>query len=88
MKKEKSISVALQGGGSHGAFTYGVLSRLVEDPNLNIDGISGTSSGAVNGCLLCQGLSEGQTKREALKRLDAFWSDLGDPVTTSSSHRS
>lgn len=78
MLKEKSISIALQGGGSHGAFTYGVLSRLAEDPRLSIDGISGTSSGAVNGCLLCDGLSADKTKDSATAGLDAFWKDLGE----------
>jgi NTE family protein len=77
MSREKSISVALQGGGSHGAFTYGVLSRLAEDPRLRIDAISGTSSGAVNGCLLCDGLSGGNDGARAVERMDAFWDDLG-----------
>jgi len=77
MSREKSISVALQGGGSHGAFTYGVLSRLAEDSRLRINAISGTSSGAVNGCLLCDGLSGGNDGTRAVERLDAFWDDLG-----------
>lgn len=74
----KSISIALQGGGSHGAFTYGVLSRLSEESTLRIDGISGTSSGAINGCLLCEGLAGGNHGRRVIERLDAFWSDLGE----------
>ncbi len=45
----KHISLALQGGGSHGAFTWGVMHRLISDPRLYIDGISGTSAGAMNG---------------------------------------
>ena len=42
------VDFALQGGGSHGAFTWGVLDRLLEEPWLKIDGISGTSAGAMN----------------------------------------
>ena len=42
------IDLALQGGGAHGAFTWGVLDRLLEDERLQIDGISGTSAGALN----------------------------------------
>jgi NTE family protein len=42
------IDLALQGGGAHGAFTWGVLDRLLEEPWLHIDGISGTSAGAMN----------------------------------------
>ncbi len=77
MSKEIPISIALQGGGSHGAFTYGVLHRLLQEPELKIDGISGTSSGAVNGCLLSDGLSESTSNETAIKRLDDFWCDLG-----------
>ena len=45
---ETRISLALQGGGAHGAFTWGVLDRLLDEPDLAIDGISGTSAGAIN----------------------------------------
>jgi NTE family protein len=46
------VDLALQGGGSHGAFTWGVLDRLLEEPWLGIDGISGTSAGAMNAAVL------------------------------------
>ena len=46
--RPKRINLALQGGGSHGAFTWGVLDRLLEDERLEIEGISGTSAGAMN----------------------------------------
>ncbi len=49
------IDLALQGGGSHGAFTWGVLDRLLEEPWLRIDGISGTSAGAMNAAVLVDG---------------------------------
>ena len=50
------VDLALQGGGAHGAFTWGVLDRLLEEPWLGIDGISGTSAGAMNAAVLVDGL--------------------------------
>src|SRR5882757_532052 len=55
----KHISLALQGGGSHGAFTWGVMHRLISEPRLYIDGISGTSAGAMNGVVFAGGLIDG-----------------------------
>jgi NTE family protein len=49
------VDLALQGGGSHGAFTWGVLDRLLEESWLRIDGISGTSAGAMNAVVLVDG---------------------------------
>ncbi len=68
----KSISLALQGGGAHGAFTWGVLERLLEDERIRIDGISGTSAGAINAAVLADGYHKnGPTgATEALKK---FW---------------
>ena len=72
MTAQKEINLALQGGGSHGAFTWGVLDRLLEIEELKISGISGTSAGAVNATLLAYGLmSEGKEKAREL--LDNFW---------------
>ena len=51
-RKPVLIDLALQGGGSHGAFTWGVLDRLLEEPTLKIEGISGTSAGAMNAAVL------------------------------------
>ena len=48
VRPSQLIDLALQGGGSHGAFTWGVLDRLLEDERLEIEGISGTSAGAMN----------------------------------------
>src|SRR5262249_19797357 len=53
------LSLALQGGGAHGAFTWGVLDRLLEEPALRIDGVSATSSGAMNALALAQGWLDG-----------------------------
>ena len=55
----KRINLALQGGGAHGAFTWGVLDRLLDEPDIQIAGISGTSAGALNGAALKAGLIEG-----------------------------
>ena len=53
------VNLALQGGGSHGAFTWGVLDRLLEEPGIVIDGISGTSAGAMNAAILASGFLHG-----------------------------
>ena len=55
----KRINLALQGGGSHGAFAWGVLDRLLEDNCIHFDGISATSVGAVNATVLAYGLAVG-----------------------------
>lgn len=68
----KRINLALQGGGAHGAFTWGVLDHLLEDGRLTVEGISGTSAGAVNAVMLADGLTRGGPE-EARKRLADFW---------------
>ncbi|MCW7541548.1 patatin-like phospholipase family protein [Aquabacterium sp. A7-Y] len=70
------IDLALQGGGSHGAYTWGVLDRLLEDPDLQIEGISGTSAGAMNAAVLASGWAEGGAAG-ARAALDAFWLEIG-----------
>ena len=71
-KAGKRINLALQGGGAHGAFTWGVLDHLLEDGRLTIEGISGASAGAVNAVMLADGLARGGPE-EARKRLADFW---------------
>jgi NTE family protein len=71
-KDTKRINLALQGGGAHGAFTWGVLDHLLEDGRLTVEGISGTSAGAVNAVMLADGLRRGGTEA-ARKRLADFW---------------
>jgi NTE family protein len=66
------IDLALQGGGSHGAFTWGVLDRLLEEPGLRIAAISGTSAGAMNAAVLAHGWTEGGAKG-ARAALEAYW---------------
>src|SRR6516162_10647016 len=66
------IDLALQGGGAHGAFTWGVLDRLLEEPRLRIEGISGTSAGAMNAAVLAHGHAAGGA-HGARAALEDFW---------------
>lgn len=72
MFKRTSINLALQGGGVHGAFTWGVLDRLLDDDRLEIGWISATSAGAVNAVALAAGLAEGSRQR-AREKLYQIW---------------
>jgi len=76
-KKTKPIEIALQGGGAHGAFTWGVLDRLLDEERLEIAAVSGTSAGAMNATALVQGLAAGGPKaaQELLRR---FWTEISD----------
>jgi NTE family protein len=71
------VDLALQGGGSHGAFTWGVLDRLLEEPWLGIDGISGTSAGAMNAAVLVDGHAKGGAEG-ARTALQNFWRRVSD----------
>jgi NTE family protein len=73
--RKKNICLALQGGGAHGAFTWGVLDRLLEEQSLEIEAVSGTSAGALNGAILVDALKRGG-QRYARERLEQFWSDI------------
>ena len=66
------LDLALQGGGSHGAFTWGVLDQLLEQPWLEIEAVSGTSAGAMNACVMADGLAAGG-REGAREHLEAFW---------------
>jgi NTE family protein len=70
------IALALQGGGSHGAFTWGVLDRLLEDPTLEIVGFTGTSAGAMNAVVAADGLLSGGPEG-GRQRLREFWEAIG-----------
>ena len=79
--KDKSINLALQGGGAHGAFSWGVLDRLLEEDWLRIDAISGTSAGALNGAAVKAGLSRHNGiagRRAARRNLDYLWGEIGE----------
>jgi NTE family protein len=70
------LSLALQGGGAHGAFTWGVLDRLLEDPRVEFDGLSGSSAGAMNAVVMAQGWMAGG-RDGARQALSDFWSAVG-----------
>lgn len=73
----KPVNLALQGGGAHGAFTWGVLDRLLAEPRLGIEGISGSSSGAMNAVILADGLSRGD-RELARQALAEFWQNVAN----------
>ncbi len=82
MTDKKRINLALQGGGAHGAFTWGVLDHLLEDGRLDFDGFSGTSAGAMNAAALAVGWEHGGAAL-ARERLENFWkkvSEAGRPI--------
>jgi NTE family protein len=81
------VDLALQGGGAHGAFTWGVLDRLLEEPWLRIEGISGTSAGAMNAAVLVDGYAKGGPER-ARSRLEHFWRRVSDAAMLSPFRRS
>lgn len=75
---QKTVSLALQGGGSHGAFTWGVLDALLEDGRLQLDGISGASAGAMNAVVMGHGFAQhhnepGAGREAARQALRKFW---------------
>ena len=78
----KSINLALQGGGAHGAFTWGVLDRLLEDERLGIDGISATSAGAMNAAAFAAGMAAGG-REGAQKALAKLWHQISRAALTS-----
>jgi NTE family protein len=79
----KNINLALQGGGAHGAFGWGVLDRLMEDGRINIDGISATSAGAMNATVFAYGLMKGGPDG-ARGMLELFWRRVSDAGRQSS----
>lgn len=71
------VDLGLQGGGSHGAFTWGVLDRLLEVPWLRFDGISDTSAGAMNAVVMADGYAAGGPDG-ARAALEKFWKRVSD----------
>ena len=84
---EKSIDLALQGGGSHGAFTWGVLDRLLEEDRIRIEGVSGASAGAMNAVALADGMARGG-RAEARAALERFWAATAQAARFSPIRRS
>ena len=78
----KLANLALQGGGAHGAFTWGVLDRLLEEPSFQIDGVSATSSGAMNAVVLAHGLTVGG-RDGAKQALADFWQRISEVAQNS-----
>jgi NTE family protein len=76
MKGTRPINLALQGGGSHGAFTWGVLDCLLEDGRFAIEGVSGTSAGAMNAVCLADGMVANGPEG-AREKLHDFWRAVG-----------
>ena len=73
----KKLNLALQGGGAHGAFTWGVLDRLLREEDIEIEGVTATSAGAMNGAMLTTGIKSGG-REEARARLRTFWRAIRD----------
>jgi len=76
-----TVNLALQGGGSHGAFTWGVLDRLLAEPRIDLEGLSGTSAGAVNAVALASGYARGQAagrdpRQAARESLSRVWGEV------------
>lgn len=83
----KPINLALQGGGAHGAFSWGVLDKLLEDGRIQIEAISGTSAGAMNAVIVADGLMKGG-KEAAREALQAFWKAVSHAAKASPIRRS
>jgi NTE family protein len=86
-RKLLPIDLALQGGGSHGAFTWGVLDRLLEEPWIRIEAISGTSAGAMNAAVLADGFAQGGAAG-ARAALEHYWERVSRAAAFSPLQRS
>lgn len=87
MSTRKKVNVALQGGGAHGAFTWGVLTAFLESDEVSIDGVTGTSAGAMNAAVLMSGYMKGG-EEGAIAALENFWRDVSDAAAFSPFRRS
>jgi NTE family protein len=86
-RKSRPISLALQGGGAHGAFTWGVLDALLEDGRVDFEGISGTSAGAMNAIVLAAGMAR-DGRDGARQALQDFWREVSEEARLSPIRRS
>jgi len=82
----KRINLALQGGGAHGAYTWGVLDHLLGDERIEIEAISGTSAGAMNGVVLADGMMKGR-REGARQALEGFWRAVSNAARLSPMQR-
>ncbi len=81
-QSRKTINLALQGGGAHGAFVWGVLDRLLDEPRLDFEGITATSAGAVNAAVMAHGLTAGG-RTGAQEALRDFWRSIAQAAAFS-----
>lgn len=81
-RSAKLLNLALQGGGAHGAFTWGVLDRLLQDDRTRFASVSGTSAGAMNAAVLAAGLME-EGRDGARAKLEAFWRGVSEAARLS-----
>jgi NTE family protein len=77
---QKVINLALQGGGSHGAFTWGVLDRLLEEERLSFEGISASSAGSINAAVRAHGLAAGG-REDARNAMRSFWKRMSETTS-------
>ena len=77
----KTVNLALQGGGAHGAFTWGVLDALLEKDQVEIEGVSATSAGAMNAAVFAYGMAVGG-RDGARRALERFWTGISDAAAT------
>ena len=82
MVGEKVVNLAMQGSGSHGAFIWGVLDRILEDGRIGFDGITATSAGAINAVVLADGLADGG-REGARAHLRGFWTKMSEVASKS-----
>ena len=85
--KARTVSVGLQGAGAYGAFTWGVLDRLLDEDDLVIDCLTGSSSGAINAAVFADGYAAGGGRRGAQRALRRFWTGLGTAAAFSPMRR-
>jgi NTE family protein len=85
-RKTVKVDLALQGGGAHGAFTWGVLDRLLEERWLEVEGISGTSAGAMNAAVMACGYAR-EGRQGAREALENFWRKVSKAARFSSFQR-
>ena len=76
LRRPPPLNLALQGGGAHGAFTWGVLDALLQDPRISVEGIRGSSAGAMNAVALADGWMKGG-REGAREALAGFWAEVG-----------
>lgn len=76
-KPKKRVSIAMQGGGAHGAFAWGVIDRLLEEDDIIVDGVSGTSAGGMNSASIIDGLIHGGNAG-ARAKLDLYWKEMAE----------